>query len=71
MSLDIFPLHDYLTIKAIQEGKRHGPEKSRETKEDKDQPQAAGILQQAEIIQEIRTIGGRYEMRQMRWIYVL
>jgi hypothetical protein len=71
MFLDIFPLHDYLTIEAFQEGKCHGPEKSRETKEDEDQPQTAGILQQAEIIQEIRTKGGRYEMRQMRWIYVL
>jgi hypothetical protein len=55
MFLDIFPLHDYLTIEAIQEGKSHGPEKSRETEEDKDQPQTAGILQQAEIIQKIRT----------------
>jgi len=55
MSLDIFLLHDYLTIVIIQQGKYHGPEKSRETKEDKDQPKTDGILQQAEISQEIRT----------------
>jgi hypothetical protein len=30
-------------------------EKSRETKENKDQPETTGILQQAEIIQEMRT----------------
>ena len=71
MFLDIFLLHDYLTIEVIQEGKCYVPEENRETREDKDQPQTAGILQQAEIIQEIRTRGGRYEMRQMRWIYVL
>jgi hypothetical protein len=63
MSLDIFPLHDYLTIEAIKEGKSYGPEKSRETKEDKDQPQTAGILQQAEVIQELRSEGGLYAMR--------
>jgi len=54
MLLDIFLLHGYLTIEAIQEDKSHGPEKSRETKEDKDQPQTTGILQQAEIVQKIR-----------------
>jgi hypothetical protein len=63
MSLDIFPVHDYLTLEGIYEGNCNGPEKSRETKEDKDQPQAAGILQPAEIVQEIRTKGGHYEMR--------
>jgi hypothetical protein len=71
MFLDIFPLHDYLRVEVIKEGKCHGPEKIRETEEDKDQPQTAGILRQAEIIQKIRTKGGPYEMRQVRWIYVL
>ena len=55
MSLDIFLLHDYLTIVIVREGKYHGPEKSRETKEDKDPPKTEGILQQPEIGQEIRT----------------
>jgi hypothetical protein len=55
MFLDIFLLHDYLSFEAIWEGKCNGPEKSRETKESKDQPQTTRILQQAEIVQEIRT----------------
>jgi hypothetical protein len=55
MLIDIFRLHDYLMVEVNQEGKCHGPEKSRETKEDKDQPQTTGVLQQAEIVQEIRT----------------
>jgi hypothetical protein len=39
-----------LGLQVIKKGKDHGPEKSRETQESKNQPETARILQQAKDV---------------------
>ena len=52
MGVEIRLDNDYLHLRSLKEDQSHGPEKSRETQENKDQFEAAGILQQDRRMQK-------------------